>query len=294
MKTQDYYETFASLVLYAATMYEQHPDNITPPPDPRIHKDGWKLTGYIVGRNCFTCLNNSTNKNELVLSNDLVNFGFIVERINNPGEYVVAIRGSKTIEDFEHDVDVSYIQPWSETPNQSVFEGFYNVYKTLYLTVPDNPIDIDYSQFKLADAISKFIGIYGSCTITGHSLGSVVATYLTRDIYDKAPNCRSCLFASPKVGNYEFVKYVDEHFRDSTVLNYENDIITTLPPNSEHLSNTKTLYSRDDVIVTNSIMCNHAILTYLALINKYQFFRVTESEVPEEKNTWNECLKVSM
>ncbi|MBD2784589.1 hypothetical protein ID858_07315 [Xenorhabdus sp. DI] len=294
MFTVKYFDDFAALDLYAATMYDQYPDDIMPPPDPRIEKDGWKLKGYISCNYYYTLMDTKTNKKELIFSDDRVNHGYIVERIENPGEYVLALRGTKTFEEVIEDFNVGYIQPWPDTPEQSVFEGFYSMYKSLDLIVPDNTTGIDYSQLELADAIAQFIGVDGYCTISGHSLGAAMGTYLMRDIYNKAAHCRSCLFASPKVGNYAFVKYVSEQFKDYNVLNYINDLIPTLPPNSEQLPNVITLYPRDDVIIKNSISCKHTMLTYLALINKYKFFDVLDGDYPVEHKTWNNCLRVSL
>ncbi|MDC9594398.1 lipase family protein [Xenorhabdus sp. IM139775] len=294
MFTVNYFDSFAALVLYAATMYDQYPNDIMPPPDPRIEKDGWKLRAYISCNYYYTFMNTKTNKKELIFSDDRVNHGYIAERIENPGEYFVALRGTKTFEEALKDLNVGYIQPWPDTPEQSVFEGFYSVYKSLNLVVPDNTTGIDYSQLELADAITQLIGVASCCTISGHSLGAAVVTYLMRDIYNKAPYYRSCLFASPNVGNDEFVEYVSEHFKDYNVLNYINDLIPELPPNSEQLPNVITLYPRDDVIIDDSITCKHTILTYLALINKYKFFDVLDGDYPIDQATWNECLRVSL
>ncbi|MCC8365294.1 lipase family protein [Xenorhabdus sp. PB61.4] len=294
MFTINYRDYFAALDLYAAAMYSQDPYNITPPPDPRIEKDGWKLKCYISCNDYSTFMNTKTNKRELMILEEKVNFGYLAERVTNPGEYVIALRGTKNFAEIINDLDVQYIQPWPDTPEQSVFDGFYLMYKSLFLIVPDNTTGINYQSLPLADAITQFIGINGYCTISGHSLGAAMGTYLMRDIYDKAPNCRSCLFASPNVGNYEFVTYVNQHFRDNIVINYVEDIIPSLPPNSYQLPTVYELQPRDDVIVKDSIGCKHAILTYLALLNKYKFFEVLDGDYPEDKQTWNDCLQVTL
>ncbi|MDC9581027.1 hypothetical protein PSI15_05475 [Xenorhabdus sp. PR6a] len=294
MFTLNYFDTFAALDLYAATMYDQYPNDIMPPPDPRIERDGWKLKCYISCNYYYTFMNTKTNKKELIFSDDRVNHGYIVERIRNPGEYVLALRGTKTFEEALEDINVGYIQPWPDTPDQSVIEGFYSMYKSLDLIVPENTTGVDYSQLELADAIAQFIGVDGYCTLSGHSLGAAMVAYLMRDIYNKVPHCRACSFASPRVGNYEFVRYVAEHFKDYNVINYINDLIPALPIFSEQLPNVVTLYPRDDVIINDSISCKHTILTYLALINKSKFFDVLDGDYPIEHKTWNECLQVSL
>ncbi|PHM65561.1 hypothetical protein Xsto_01919 [Xenorhabdus stockiae] len=293
MFTVNYNDSFAALILYASDMYERYPDNLTPPPDPRIEKDGWKLKCYIYSNDYNIFMNPKTNKKELMILEERVNFGYIVERITNPGEYVLTIRGTKNITEWIKNLDVIPISPWPDTPDQIVFDGFYSMYNSLRLIVPDNTTGINYQSLPLADAITQFIGTNGYCTISGHSLGAAMGTYLMRDIYDKAPNCRSCLFASPNVGNYEFVTYVNQHFRDNVVINYVEDIIPSLPPNSYQLPTVYELQPRDDVIVKDSIGCKHAILTYLALLNKYKFFEVLDGDFPEDKQTWNDCLQVT-
>ncbi|PHM49591.1 lipase family protein [Xenorhabdus miraniensis] len=292
MFTENYFDSFASLVLYAATMYDQYPDNLMPPPDPRIEKDGWKLKCYISGIECIICENAKENKKELIFPDKRANHGYIVERIKNPGEYVIALRGTKTSAEKIKDFDIHYIHPWPDTPDQAVFDGFHSMYQSLNLIVPDNTTGINYSQLKLADAITQFIGVNGYYTISGHSLGAAMGTYLMRDIYNKAPHGRACLFASPRVGNYEFVTYVSEHFKDNVVHNYIYDWITKIPPFSEQLPNVNELPPRDDVKITDTINCKHTILTYLALLNKYKFYEVISANVPVEHQTWNDCLQV--
>ncbi|OTA20109.1 hypothetical protein Xbed_01825 [Xenorhabdus beddingii] len=297
MFTVNYYDRFAALDLYAATMYDQYPNNLLPPPDSRIEKDGWKLRGYISCNyyNYSTLMNIKTDKDESMIIDERVNFGYIAERIENPGEYVITLRGTKTFAEAINDINLGgYISPWSDTPEQKVFDGFYSMYKSLDLIIYDNTTGIDYSHLKLADAIEKFIGVNGYCMISGHSLGAAMATYLMRDFYDKYPNYRSCLFASPNVGNYEFVTYVSQNFLDYAVVNYVNDIVPKLPLNSYQLPYVTELYPRDDVKINDSISCNHTILTYLALLNKFKFYDVLEKKVPEEYETWNECLQVTI
>ncbi|MBC8952777.1 lipase family protein [Xenorhabdus sp. PB62.4] len=294
MFTVNFHEIFASLVLYAVTMYDQYPNDLMPPPDPRIEKDGWKLKGYISCNYYSTFLNPQTNKKELIVSDKRVNHGYIVERIKNPGEYVIALRGTKTFAETINDFDIDYIHPWPDTPDQAVFDGFHSMYQSLNLIVPGNTTGINYPELKLVDAITQFIGVNGYYTISGHSLGAAMGTYLMRDIYNKAPHGRACLFASPRVGNYEFVTYVSEHFKDNVVHNYVNDWIPKLPLFSEQLPNVNELLPRDDVKINDTLTCKHAILTYLALLNKYKFYEVVSANVPVEHQTWNDCLQVIM
>ncbi|WP_340611278.1 lipase family protein [Xenorhabdus bharatensis] len=300
MFTADYYDSFAALILYASDMCDRYPNNLTPPPDQRIEKDGWKLKCYIYCNDFNIFMNTKTNKKELMILEEKVNFGYMVERITNPGEYVLAIRGTKTNIEWIKNIDAILISPWPDTPDQKVCAGFYSMYHSLRLMVPDNTTGVNYQNLPLADAITQFIGTNGYCTISGHSLGAVLGTYLMRDIYDKAAHFRSCLFASPNVGNNEFVTYVDQHFRDNVVLNYVNDTITKLPLAYSHLPNINELLPRDDVKIRDdlgiieSIYCNHVILTYLALVNKYKFFEVLDGDFPEDQKTWNDCLQVTL
>ncbi|WP_340618598.1 lipase family protein [Xenorhabdus entomophaga] len=294
MFTVNFHDSFASLDLYAATMFDQYPNNLMPPPDPRIEKDGWKLKGYISCNYYSNFTNPQTNKKELIFFDEKVNHGYIVERIKNPGEYVLALRGTKTVAEKMKDLDIDYIYPWPDTPGQAVIDGFHSMYQSLNLVVPDNTTGINYSQLKLADAIAQFIGVNGYFTISGHSLGAAMGTYLMRDIYNKVPHGRACLFASPKVGNYEFVTYVNDHFKDNVVNNYINDLVPKLPPYAEQLPNVNKLFPRDDVKINDTLICNHTILTYLALLNKYKFYDVLNANVPTEHQTWNDCLQVTM
>ncbi|MDR0218270.1 MAG: lipase family protein [Enterobacteriaceae bacterium] len=294
MYTVNHYDDFAALVLYAATMYDQSPDDLEPLPDSRIEDDGWKLKAYIysIGYDLI-----GENRNKFITVDKDTYFGYIAEKIDNSGEYVITLRGTRGFAEYIEDADMDYKRPWPDTPSQKVCDGFHTIYQSLRLIVPDNTTDIDYSQLALADAIAQFIGEDAYYTISGHSLGAAMGTYLMRDIYDKPPHGRFCSFASPRTGNNEFVTYVNEHFRDSAVINFVQDVVPIYPIFAEQLPSVVHIYPRDDVIITDTmtdtITCHHTILTYLALLNKYKFFDVVNANIPVENQTWNKCLQVT-
>ncbi|AOM41107.1 lipase family protein [Xenorhabdus hominickii] len=268
----------AALVLYAAKMNVQYYNDPAPLADPRIEEDGYKVIAYISANDISFSV--EPRKRELP---EHVCYGFIAEKINSPGEYVITIRGTdpSNLLEFIHDGFISFTSPWTNFPEVEVSWGFFSVYDSMTLITTDTENYRDYSNLKLAQAITQIIGITSQLTITGHSLGSAIAAYLMYEIGPMFPNHSACLFASPRAGNSEFSKHVSQNFSHFEVFNYVNDVIPHLPPeifsylSLEHITEFE---SQTNIDISDNLLCDHYLINYIARLDLDVFTRVTKNE----------------
>jgi len=128
-------------------------------------------------------------------------FGCYVKSKVDNSLYLV-FRGSKTGTDFCLDDEaglVQYYAPSQKTPPPSgmqVEQGFYKVYNGIFQTVLD--------QLKQIGADPDF-----TITITGHSLGSALATLVVPDFVAAGFQVHHYNSASPMVGNDAFRTYYE-------------------------------------------------------------------------------------
>lgn len=120
-----------------------------------------------------------------------------------------------------------------------------------------------------AGGIATIVGT-GSVTITGHSLGSALATYLTLDVAVK-PGSRvtACLFASPRTGNAAWAAFFDTKVTSYQLYNYILDVVTHVPTlGYATLSKTILLEPKTaNAHVRLDVFCNHHVICYCAMID---------------------------
>ncbi|MBE8595717.1 lipase family protein [Xenorhabdus sp. BG5] len=271
---------FAAFVLYAAKMNEKYYNNPTPPADPRIEEDGWKVIAYISANDLSFSV--TPRKGELP---DHVCYGYVAKKVaeknNSPGEYIIAIRGTDPtilLEDV-HDGLIDFTSPWTRFPKIEVSQGFFSVYDSMKLITIEPESYRDYSNLKLAEAIVQFIGVNSQFTIAGHSLGAAIASYLMYEIGPMALNHSACLFACPRPGNREFSKFVTQNFSNFAVFNYIDDVIPHLPPkilgyaSLDYINEFKPQTNLD---ISDGPLCSHYLINYIARLDLDVFKRVTK------------------
>lgn len=121
-------------------------------------------------------------------------FGALVKSKASADLYYLVFRGSKTVADFCVDTEAGLVSYTAPTPNPppgiQVARGWYKVYTGM------------------ADLQDRLSGIYpGYLIITGHSLGSTLATLAVPDAVAKKFHVSHYNSASPKVGNAAFRTY---------------------------------------------------------------------------------------
>lgn len=180
-------------------------------------------------------------------------FGFV---ITNPECSIISFRGSSTSVDWIHDF-IAHQTPFPYASNVgATHKGFTEIYSTLRESV--------------FDAISK-LPAHKPLFITGHSLGGALATLAAMDIM-----CNSHIqdvvvytFASPRVGDPQFVKQynyiVPTHWR----IQNKHDIVPHMPTLVYYSAHTEQnyfyLHVKGEVtrqFKLSSVTANHLIQSY--------------------------------
>ncbi|CAM3216885.1 lipase family protein [Xenorhabdus nematophila] len=267
----------AALVLYAAEMNDKYHNNPIPPADPRIKDDEWKVIAYISADDISFSV--KTRQSELP---DQVCYGYIARKNTSLNEYVVAIRGTDPtilLEDI-HDGLILQTSPWARFPTIKVSRGFFSIYDSMKLLTVEPGFYGDYSNLRLAEAITRLIGVNSRFTITAHSLGSAIASYLMYEIGPMAPNHSACLFACPRPGNSDFSQYVTQNFSNFAVFNYADDVIPHLPPEIlayASLAQIQRFKSQTPIDISDGPLCSHYLINYIARLDFDVFKRVIKN-----------------
>lgn len=179
-------------------------------------------------------------------------FGFILESDN---AIVIAFRGTQSEANWIADAQI-HQRPYPYTQNAGlVHEGFLNIYESCrdellatYTTLPAKPL-----------------------YITGHSLGATLATLHALDVATNTnfPSVTMYNYASPRVGDSNFVRTYTSLVPQSRSFINTTDVVPKLPPKVFYNPYTKeTMYYADDplkllfTIQGGSTVENHSPKTY--------------------------------
>lgn len=224
-----------------------------------VEKD-YILAGYI-----------TANDSILNINRDMY-YGFVLQSKVNPKSYTVAIRGTADYIEFMINMNVFYHKTKHKFQG-NVESGFYSIYNTMKYI----PVEYGYTE-SLVNALGELMRDDCHLTIVGHSLGAALGTYLALDLcvlYKLGNRLTTCLLASPRVGDKEFVQYFQDNVPRYEVFNFCNDIVPNVPPKFLGYSSLKHINVFDDseVQITKlfgfipRVLCNHHSITYAALLD---------------------------
>lgn len=284
----------AALVLYAWDMCNADFDSPTPPLDPRIQAAGWKVLGYFIGNdNILIPSDDDSSGKKHRLSCDLnkqVCYGYLACNASN--EYIAVIRGTDGAEEWLD--DCAFLHKTPQPPLQGkVDSGFYDIFNSLRYQAVDNT-----STARLANGIADVIE-NNVITVLGHSLGSVLATYLCAELTGqcKPQQISACLFASPKPGDKAFASYFETLKINYQIFNYKSDIVPDLPPLGYSALNNITLLGIDpayDIQISSRKACCHHLTTYIALLDLSLFQKILASpEATQDDHTCASCVTLN-
>jgi hypothetical protein len=170
---------------------------------------------------------------------DPVYFGYIAGSQANPGQLVVAIRGTEDLEEWFDDImDSSQVScPINGSEQTLVHAGFSAIYTGLrYYRPPPGPLTPPKETDQPVELSAVLAGA-NSVMVAGHSLGAALGVLLTLDIAlnIKCP-VSSYNFGSPMVGDPTFASVFNQllvtraisgNFRVANGM----DVVPNLPPN---------------------------------------------------------------
>jgi kumamolisin len=262
----------------AYSMYAADPNNLIPEPTSNFPA-GFRLAAWV------------QMQDFIILSTGPTFYGFLAQNIANPMQFVLAIRGTQTPEEWWDDFTSIIKTPFSAPNCGSVALGFNRIYQTMEIVERPTgaagaatavrslkPVGSFATQAaslvrRLSQAASpRAAGVLAAASISvvGHSLGSALATLYTMENAkgDQIRNPILCTFASPRVGDANFVAAFSALPLTSWRIVNEPDIVPTQPPELAGFRHIGVEQKFDSSASAKaSLVCWHAMATYLSLVD---------------------------
>jgi predicted lipase len=223
-------------------------------------------------------------------------YGIVVHEVAHPDSRIIAIRGTEHLIEWVDD-GVAILVPFRQVPLAGrVAYGFDRIYSTLKVVkrplpaaagrIPDLAAPTTFAGSfaeqleQLAISREAERGIVASVAggrgrperptvVVGHSLGAALCTLFVMENDDKRKFDVGalCTFASPRVGETEFVRLFNQLPIDSWRIVNVRDVVPRLPftiPIVAHYAHVDTEYSFDSsLFAKNGLVCWHCMETYL-------------------------------
>jgi hypothetical protein len=238
------------------------------------------------------------NMSDFVFGDEMVKFyGFIGRNQGDRHDYILAIRGTEGWVEWLDDAAI-HLVPFTQVPHAGrVSHGFDKIYSTLKVirrhgtadgeskaaaTAPPEVMSGTFAEQleQLADRLeapdvqekiraTPTARPRRTFVVTGHSLGSALATLFVVENKDKNKFdvTTTCTFASPRVGNMQFARMFNQFPINSWRIFNSQDIVPRVPfhipmiADYEHV-NTPYEFSSSGKVKWNPL-CWHSMSTYL-------------------------------
>jgi triacylglycerol lipase len=260
---------FGLLAMYAEDMYAAAPGTLNPPADARIGAAGWNVVGYLTAQDALIPTKGASNRKLSVDQGRRVFYGFMAQSQTSLTTYVAAIRGTEGIIEWVIDAEFAPI-PHPRFPGAHVEQGFWGIYQTMSLADPATGV----TTFQhAAEGVEKLVGI-GSIVVTGHSLGSALATYFVEDLAERlGPNATACLFASPRTGDFAWTGIFDQNVKQYSLFNYVLDLVPNVPAGIGYSTLSQATIIQPATAqagIRLDLLCDHHVICYCAMIDFQQ------------------------
>lgn len=268
---------YGQFVQAAYTMYGANPGDLTPAPT--AIPPGYELVAWI-------------HMQDFVIgSTGPLFYGLMAQSTQNPNRFVVALRGTSDGVEWWDDAN-AVIKTAFKLPNCGrVGSGFARIYNTLELVertagkaaavAPSSLRASGGFSAQIADLVGRRapaaaravvaeLPVGASVEVTGHSLGAALATlYVMENARtDKLTNPAICTFASPRVGDADFVSAFNALALTSWRIANQPDLVPALPPQSFGFAHVDTVQQYSSTgTVRSSVKCWHSLATYLSLVD---------------------------
>jgi triacylglycerol lipase len=274
---------YGLLAMYAEDMYSADaPTNsqasLYPTADPRITAAGWTIVSYLTAQDVLLPQSDATDRTMGIDHGRRVFYGFLARNTANPpGQppFVVAIRGTEGFVEWLIDAEFVPI-PHPRYPNAQVEQGFWGIYQTMSLADPASGAT---THQNATEGVQELVGT-NSVLVTGHSLGSALATYFTDDLAARiGAQVSACLFASPRTGDSTWAGLFDSHVQSYQLYNYIIDLVPHVPSLGYATLSTATVLQPDsaEADIRLDLLCNHHVICYCAMID---YAKTTASTTP--------------
>ena len=257
--------SFGLLTMYVEDMYDSAVGSLNPPADPRIMAAGWTVVGYLTAQDVLIPVKGAPDQKLSINGAKRVFFGVLAKNDTDPTSYVAAIPGTDGFVEWVIDGEFLLI-PHPRHAGVMVEQGFWNIYQTMSLADPTTGLT---TYQNAAEGVAKVVGT-GTVVVTGHSLGSALATYFTDDLAERlGSRVLGCLFASPRTGDPAWANLFAVTVNDYRLFNYILDIVTHVPTlGYATLPNATVIQpSTAQAGIRLDILCNHHVICYCAMID---------------------------
>ncbi len=223
-------------------------------------------------------------------------YGIIAHSISDPHLLIVAIRGTEGRMEWIDDL-AAWPVPFHQSPDAGqVVYGFDKIYKSLKIVkrptvaaVAGAPA-IERYEGSFAEQLEQLILIreaeqgfappsaevkrpHRQTIVAGHSLGAALSTLFVMEnsIRGKFDITNLCTFASPRVGNQEFVQAFNKLPLTSWRIVNQHDIVPRVPPHLPgigdytHVDDAYSFVSSE--FTKQNLVCWHVLETYLHWLN---------------------------
>ncbi len=201
-------------------------------------------------------------------------FGLIYRNQSDPGQFLIAIRGTASPSDLLRDLDVPptrFITASGDTLDVDVHSGFFGIYHGAGGGMAAS------MQQQLFSFLSENAGQISTLYVTGHSLGSALAELFTFDLAVASPAPAFAVvpinFAAPRVGFSSWVNAFAAHPISAATLRVVNqyDVVPTVPPwPYEQVAQEYDIAFTNETFVLNPvtvIIIRHSMMNYLTVGN---------------------------
>jgi hypothetical protein len=260
---------FGLLAMYAEDMYDVAPGTLNPPADPRIAAAGWNVVGYLTAQDALIPAKGASNRKLGVDHGKRVFYGYVAQNVATPTSFVAAVRGTAGM--IEWVIDAEFVPiPHPRYPGARVEQGFWSIYQTMSFADPSTGTTTFQNA---AEGVEKIVGA-GSIVVTGHSLGSALATYLVEDVAERLDSMTSaCLFASPRSGDAVWADIFDKNVTQYDLFNYILDLVPHVPTGIGYKTLSKATILQPSAAqagVKLDLLCDHHVICYCAMIDLIQ------------------------
>ena len=237
---------YLNFINYAYTMYEKHPDSLTPP-TPHDFPANYKISLYLTAEDPWT-----------LPPYKRVFYGFLAAADDPSLPDILAVRGTEGLPEWINDFDVI---PTSFTvPDSYIAGGFSNIFTSLAWRFPNgDPAELD----------SSLASTNAGVVFAGHSLGGAIVTMIALNYwYFSAPSAPFAIYtaASPAVGCTVFAQAFNELVPNSSrYINEFDGIASALDVLYTQVNGDGIELGSVDVWPTPG--CEHSLETYLWLID---------------------------
>jgi len=257
--------SFGLLAMYAEDMYDVAVGSLNPAADPRIATSGWTIVGYLTALDALIPAKGAPSQRLSIDGAKRVFFGFLARNNADPTSFVAVVRGTEGIVEWVIDAEFLLI-PHPRHAGVQVEQGFWNIYQTMSLADPATGLT---THQNAAEGVAALVGT-GSVVVTGHSLGSALATYFTDDLAERlGSSVSACLFASSRTGDSPWASLFAANVKEYRLFNYILDIVTHVPTlGYATLPNATVIQpSTAQAGIRLDVLCDHHVICYCAMID---------------------------